>query len=343
MAPVESYRVAEFWREVGIDAAIMFTWLGYSQELKALREAGVKVVNRADSDGAYDFRLFARDKYRQIVAPIKAPVSRLRMLKAWLHSYFIQHRPILDALIASAENSDVIAIETGTARDRLIRTFRQCHRADLIERIIVSPHLIAPDILSVPLPERKSKKIIAIGRWNAHQKNAPLLYAALNGFLARHPDSQITIIGIGGEEAFHGLRNNHKMATIVCTGAIPRDAMKSMIADSRILILSSRYESFHIAAHEALCLGATVVGPPVIPLPDICGAGNYGTMAPTFHSVDLMNALECETAKWDSNIRDPAHISSFWRDRLDTVKVVHKMIALLQESKPVTLGPVRNN
>ncbi len=324
-APLERYRDPEFWRSLGLDAAIFFTWLGYTPEVKAMRDAGVKVISRADTSGADSVRVFPREMFAYFVQSKKDPMEKLRQTKNWLHCYLSLYKQYDAERIESCKLADVIAVETETARQRLDLFFRYHGQPKLPGKMVVCPHLLSEDILKSEMPGDTSTRqgLVAIGRWDDWQKDSPLLKASLEQHLQRHPDRKVVIIGKGAE-VFAPL--TAKYPTVQCTGPIPRDHIKRYLREAQTLVVTSQWESFHIAAHEALCLGCTVVGPEVIPLPDICGAGDYGIMVPQRSPALLAAALDTEKERWQKGERDPQQIASFWRERLRPTAVVQRML-----------------
>ena len=100
--------------------------------------------------------------------------------------------------------------------------------------------------------------------------------------------------------------------------------------NSKIFLMSSRHESFGIAAAEALCAGCSVVGPPHIPsVPWFCGSDS-GTVATTYSKTGLGDALEAEASAWETGMRDPLKISANWHSRVGAEAVARQLVSLLE-------------
>lgn len=323
-APVEHYKDPAFWRAQEIEVVIFFCWLGYVEELEAMRAAGMTVIARGDTSGDASVRLFPWVNWHFLVGQQTDLPMRLKMLKHHADCYLRLSARYDQGTVAACRAGHRVAIETETGRQNLNKLLTHYGAGELAERIVVCPHLLSTDILTAPIPTQKCPKVVAIGRWDAYQKDAPLLEKALVRALPQQPNVAVTLIGRGASTVFSGLAQ--RFPKVQCVETIPRDQIKNHLSDAQVLVLSSRWESFHIAAHEALCLGATVVGPAVLPVPDILSAGDFGAQAISRTPQALADALAGELKCWEEGKRNPETIARFWRERLASEAVLARML-----------------
>ena len=145
----------------------------------------------------------------------------------------------------------------------------------------------------------KEKKIISVGRWQTHQKNLPLLLATLRAFLDRHADWEGLVVGTG--LAFPPPHPRIKFVP----GLAP-DQLAGEMRAARVLLFSSRYESFLLAGAEALVAGCSVVGPETLVATQQL-VKIQGCVSST--ATNLLGNLELEQQAWAEGRRDPAQIS----------------------------------
>lgn len=81
-------------------------------------------------------------------------------------------------------------------------------------------------------------------------------------------------------------------------------------------LITSRWESFHIAGHEALASACTIVGTPIDSVRSMVEEGTWGTVASSKSARDLVHALAEEMRWWGDGERDPAAIATHWHGKL---------------------------
>ena len=328
--PSLQFERAEFWRGLNLDIALAFTWMRHTPMLRALQEAGVFVIAKGDNDGMLSVRLFPQHHYQMMMSGATTPFAKARTLRHWMRRYLFLSAKTDAEVIDSIASSNRVSVETHSAKSHIERLLTHYNRQDLADKLCVLPHLVADAILTAPVTIARQEKIVAIGRWDDPQKDAPLLARAMAAYLERRPNTQIVLIGWGGGQVFASLCR--RFPQVSCVGAVPREEIMRHLADARILLVTSRWESFHIAAHEALCLGATVVGPAVIPIPDICHEGAYGTLAQGRRPRQVADAMEQEMRYWEQERRNPEQIAAFWRPRLSADASVRQILQMAEQS-----------
>jgi glycosyltransferase involved in cell wall biosynthesis len=113
------------------------------------------------------------------------------------------------------------------------------------------PHPIQTDIFKFDPAIQKKNQIISVGRWESYQKNLPLLLKTLRDFLDKNPSWTSLVIGSGLPA-----KSPHPRITFF-PPTDPTHLARHM-QDSKIFFASSRYESFGLAAAEAVACGCLV-------------------------------------------------------------------------------------
>jgi glycosyltransferase involved in cell wall biosynthesis len=337
---MEQMAESSTWRELGIDLAVTFLWFQRPEITEALNAAGCRVVSRADSDGQQSIRLFPGSFFRCMVGAA-GPQRRFTEFKSFVHRYLIRYRSEDEALIRTVAASHVVAIETREAAQNLQQVLKYYGREDIAGRIVVIPHCIDDCFLHDPIERSRPKKVIAVGRWTASQKNPELLLRTITREVERNPDTSFTVIGPGatklcGESAA-------KMGRVDCHEHVSMTEIPRFLKAARVLLSSSRWEGSPISANEALASGCSVVGTPIPAFLDIAAAGPFGS-ASTSHSVrSLHKALQQELRAWETGDRSPVHIAQFWRPRLSQWRVTHELLAAAYPNESAAVSLAREN
>lgn len=322
-----AFRRPEFWREVAAGVAVVVTWHRMSAVLEAMRGAGTRVIAIADSDGRVGVRVFPRFACERILVYGDGWIDRARRFKYWLGRFVSELRTRSeedDEAIRSTRASDVLALGHAEGA-RLFRRFLAHHgEEDLAARLVEVPFTIGASFFSCPIPETKDDLVVAVGRWDDPQKNAPLLARALALFAAERPRTAVTIFGAGGERVFAPLAGK-----VDYRGVARQEVVAETLSRSRSIVFSSRWEGCPHAATEALALGATLVGTPIPSLVSWTEDGRFGTVARRPRPRDLARALALEMVAWDAGRRDGATIAEHWRPRLVPEGVCRRLLGPL--------------
>ena len=315
---------ADFWRRLHVDLAICFTNINAPETHRALREAGVFVVARADSDGQLGFRVFPAAAFLRMVHPAENPFDALKRARHFVNCWLFHHREFDRRTIQTLERSDAVVIETELARRNLERFLRHHRRADLIPRISVVPHPVADCFISPPVTSDPGPGILCIGRWNDDQKNAPLMLATIQKVLAGNSEAKILAAGAGAREAFRAVADSPRVEII---GHLPNLEIPALIDRCRFIMSSSRWEGHPISGLETLCRGRTVVATPLPGFVDMVGQGEFGSIAAKHTPEALSRAAFREIEAWDNCRRNPEAIAAHWRPLVNHAVVVGKILA----------------
>jgi hypothetical protein len=318
---LDDLRNPSFWRVLNPDIAVVITWLGHTEILQALRPSCKYIVSIADSDGQVGARAHPGATLCRMVGQHQSLLNKIRATKFWLQQYLYLWKTLDQQKIASISASDIVVVCNSVAKTHLLR-FLDCHKADeqLKDKIVIAPYPVASCFLNDNIPRQRKDRIVAIGRWESPQKDAPLLAKVLTHVLHARPHTEAYVLGSGGEVVFQSLRNTTRRFHYL--GVKPPTEAAQILAESRCLLLTSRWESGPIVANEALCMGCSLVGPKCISsLSSYCGAGPFGTVSNSRSAEDLAGCLVKELQAWDQGLRDPVASATYWRPHFDPVNV----------------------
>jgi len=314
-----------FWRPLGFDAAIVVAWLRRPGLMAAVRTGVPWVVSVADSDGVFGVRAFPLAVLRRMVAFHSRWVNKVRAAKHWCQLALGRYREHDREVLAAGDSADRITVTTPGARDNLGWFFASHARPDLAAKVAVVPYPVDDEFLTAGVSAARANRVVAIGRWDDPQKDAGLLAAGLGRAAAARPDTEFVVLGRGGERVFGGVGRRHPGVRYI--GVRAQDEVAGLLRASRALVVSSRWESGPIVAFEAVCSGATVVGPAWVPAcPWVSDGGRFGTVFARRSPAALAAALTAELAAWDTGARDPAATAAHWRPRFDPRAVCEALL-----------------
>jgi hypothetical protein len=319
----------DFWRGLGLDAIIFFNWLRAPGAVRAMKQAGLFVISRSDTDGHMSGRVFPKAAWLAMEASDDRMIVRLRKAKFLAERYLILSPAEDRALIDTIDHTDAVAIECDEAAKNVRRILAYYKRSDLGRKLNVIPHNVGDDVLAreISLSQRR-RAIICGGRWDAAQKDAHLLTATFERLLHRQPDLEILIMGDGAGHLFEPLAARHP--SVNWLRRVDHEKVAGLLNNCRILVSSSRWEGYSILALEALCMGCTLATPPLPGFISMAENGRCGTLASRRNATSLVRAIESERALWDRGVRVPGDISAVWRKRTSNDSVVSEMLALIK-------------
>ncbi len=324
----------EFWLDLKVEAAIVPSFHQMSHLLDLLVGIGVRTIALGDSDGQMGLRAFPLATMKRMVyAGVSDRRHRRRQLAKLALRYLcsFQRRDPLDAeFLRSARFSDVLILGNAESRDHFRRFLRKAGAGDDADRVHVAPLAINRVFCEFSDLDRERRGLVAIGRWDDPQKNAPLLARALRRYLdgaGDESDAPVHIFGAGGEEHFRDLCGRYP--NVIHHGPQHPPVLAEALAGSRSIVFSSRWEGSPHAGCEALSMGATIVGTPIPSLRSWSEDGAYGRVASAHRAGPLARAIADEQAAWRRGERDPASIAAVWRERSGGRGVCEAMLAAL--------------
>ena len=181
----------------------------------------------------------------------------------------------------------------------------------------------------------KRRQVVCVGRWQDDiQKRTWLLMEVIDSLIATDDRVEVVIVGNPSEE----LRNWHQSLEIShgkrvqLTGRTGRDALMAILGVSQVFYSPSSYESFGIAAAEALCSGCSVVAGRLITMPSFewFVSENSGTLAAHDDGKGHAEALHEELESWARGERDARRISDIWSGRLHADMVAARVVEMMR-------------
>jgi glycosyltransferase involved in cell wall biosynthesis len=233
--------------------------------------------------------------------------------------------------IRHLELGDLIVLPSPLAKQRFSRFLLAMKRGDLIGRLRFVPYPAVKEMTHDPRVPKKPI-IVAVGRWKTQQKNAPLLLRVLERVLTEQTRYSARILGNGTEFIQELVQrvNPDCRSRIEIMGWTDPKKLPVLYAESQIFLSTSRYESFLIAAGEALCCGCSVVGDArIASLPYFTGL-NSGTISCDSSVDNFRDAVMAEVNAWQSGERDPVQISQAWQARLHPDRVAQAFLKLME-------------
>jgi len=243
-----------WWKDHHPDLLILGLWTRpkYDPIRRAALSATPHVIERADSDGmrtascgllTYVKRRFDyfRDRSYRWPSLLSIPASISYSFASILATPWIEYR-----LKKTLELLPSILVETPHATN-LWKSLAGRLGVDP-EKIHCVPHPIQTDIFKFEPAIPKKNQIISVGRWESYQKNLPLLLKTLRTFLDKNPTWTSLVIGSGLPA-----KSPNPQITVL-SSISPHDLARHM-QESKIFLSTSRYESFGLAANEAILCG----------------------------------------------------------------------------------------
>jgi glycosyltransferase involved in cell wall biosynthesis len=321
-------RHAAFWSRLPTDVLLVVTWLQMAEELEAARAAGARVVALADSDGHVGFGVHRRPVlYRSVM---QHPRWRDRVAAAkYFGQRLLDRREEAARILRSIEASDVVLFNTEAAARNVQRFLTEEGRPEWAARIGVCPYPVDPSFVTTPVADARVPRLLAVGRWDSMQKDAPLLRDALADYYERGGTAEAHIFG-EGTDVFASLAA--RVDRLSLRGVASPQALADTMRTARSLLVSSRWESGPIVAFEALCQGCTLVGTDLPNLRELVADGAFGTVVARRRPSDFAAAIATEMGRWRDGRRRPAAIAAAWRPVFSADAVVRRALASLDAS-----------
>ncbi len=322
----------EYWSKSGAQAALIITWMGRAPYVQALRAGGLIVLSFGDSDGLLGIRVYPYANLQRMIFPMGTPLLRLRALWHWVKRYVTLYKHEEQDIIHSVQSAHFTLMQGETPRVMFRAFLAYYGLSELDARMRVVPNPVTEEFVQTPVAPTRRNRIVAIGRWDDPQKDAPLMARALARYLADKPDTEVILMGRGGERTFGKL--TRAFPNVRYLGAVPRREVGTHLADARIVLFTSRWEGVPNAGYEGLVTGCTLVSTNLPGLHSLCCDGAYGTLATGRRPAQVAAAITAEMERWDRAERDPIGIAAVWRARLAPHVVAQQIVGLIAEATP---------
>lgn len=317
---------ASYWQEQDFDLILFYSYLSVlrAKIIKALKTAQKFVILKLDSDGHLFFPYWPT-----YFRGFGHWISFSDFLIYWLRilEWFILGPWLCFNKISQIKKADYIILESPLARENLIKTLKWWHQGKELKKIKFIPDPVDDDFLKQPLFKQKNKIVLMVGRWSSRAKNFSSGWRALKKFLGLRPDYSAIIIG--SLPRYFRLKGFSER--VMFLNQVPRPDLKGYYQAANIIFMPCFWESFCLAAAEALVFGCTLAGPALEPFIYFIKDGFSGTLAEGFKPEPLEKALIKEAAKWEQNKYQFPEIASYWRKELARRKIAQQIINLFLE------------
>ena len=139
---------------------------------------------------------------------------------------------------------------------------------------------------------QRMNRILAIGRLN-HQKGFDVLIETFDSLRSQYPDWELVILGEGrSRESLEAqIRRLGCEDVITLPGEV--ESPERWLSESKLFVLSSRWEGFSNALLEAMAQGCAVIaGSEVSGVRELLGDGEYGVLYRSEETHDLALAIK---------------------------------------------------
>jgi glycosyltransferase involved in cell wall biosynthesis len=327
---------AEWWKAQGIDAIVLYSWgrPKFRNVAKAIREAGIFLILSQDNAGQISPLTGISGWLRAhwiYGGQGRGLVSWLRFIKFVLRGFSVGLL-LTDPLRARhLKCGDVIACVSPLAAEQYRKLCKLYGGAALAGRVEMIPHAVEPRFRYSGEPKRR--QIACVGRWpDTVQKRTSLLMDTLGDLL--ETDDKVSAV-IAGKltpqlQEWHSSLPHDVRNRVDLRGLVGRDGLAELLAQSQIFYSPSAYESFGIAAAEALCAGCSVVAGRSVAMPSFewFVSEKSGRLADQDDEAGHAKALAAELEAWDSGLRNAESISGTWRERLHADKIAAKILGM---------------
>jgi glycosyltransferase involved in cell wall biosynthesis len=237
---------------------------------------------------------------------------------------------------AHLKQGDVIACVSPKAAEYYQKLCRIYGGADLAGRVKVIPHAVESRFR---FPGgRKIRRVACVGRWqDAVQKRPWLLMDVISSLVAA--DREVTVVIAGHETPeltdWHRSLPDCGRARVRLAGKADRDELAEILRESQVFYSPSAFESFGIAAAEALCSGCSVVVGKSVSMASFewFVSENSGRLVTQDDAAGHLKALRDELDHWERGAHDPVRTASVWGARLHADQVAHELLDLIRGAR----------
>jgi glycosyltransferase involved in cell wall biosynthesis len=330
---------AEWWRAQQLDGVVLYAWgrPRFRKVAAAIREAGIFLVLNQDNGGLVSplagFRDWLREQW--ILG------GQGRSAGSWLRAAKLVMRGLSAGLLLTdplrawhLKQGDVIACVSPKAADHYRKLCRVYGGSGLAARVRVLPHAVERRFRDAILA--RNRRIVCVGRWqDVLQKRPWLLMKVVQQLLQDDLTVKVVIAGRQTDDMRYwheGLQEDQR-ARVTLAGLLGREALAELLSTSQVFYSPSAYESFGIAAAEALCGGCSVVAARSVSMSafEWFVAENSGRLVERDDAAGHAAALQAELQAWNEGRRDAAAISRIWCQRLHADQVAEMVVEMVGE------------
>lgn len=327
---------ADWWRAQNLDGVVLYAWgrPRFRKVAAAIHEAAIFLLLNQDNGGLVS----PRAGFRNWLEEQWILAGQGRGPGAWLRFFKLTWRGLSAGLVltdplraAHLKQGDVIACVSPRAAEHYRKLCRIYGGADLADRVRVVPHAVESHFRFSGAPKRR--QVACVGRWqDVVQKRPWLLMDVAETLLASDKEVSVVIAGTATKELikWHRSLDDARRGRVQIRGRVDRSELAEILAESQVFYSPSAFESFGIAAAEALCSGCSVVAGRSVSMAafEWFVSENSGMLAEKDDCKGHATALLDELAAWRDGRREAAGISRAWCDRLHAERVATLVLKL---------------
>ncbi len=326
-----SLESAAWWKEQRLDGVVLYAWGSprYRKVAEAIHEAGIFLVLNQDNGGLISPLAGFGGWLSEQRIMSRSPADFLRRCLRGLAGIILTDPP----RAAHLKSGDVIACVSPAA----VRHYRKlCTRyggGALADRVELIPHPVETIFQLEQGVKKNFPQVACVGRWqDLTQKRPRLLMEVIKPLVSLHEAVTVEIAGTvtPALAAWHAKLDDHARARVRLRGVIDRYQLAELLRASQIFYSPSAYESFGIAAGEALCSGCSVVAgsSPSLGSFEWFISESGGQLARKNNASGHLLALQQELDAWSRGERDAETISRSWCERLHADRVATRILEL---------------
>jgi len=324
----------KWWRSLGINGIVFYTWGNpkYRRMVEAAKTAGIQIAQVADQQGIIspiaDWKAHLKAESNYNWHRNKA-AQYARFIPKIIYSHTLRLLFRDRAIARTIASSDLFFCATPNAEKRYRNLTRWFQGQDAANRIHFVPLPVNSNFrYSKETP--KENEVVAVGRWESHQKRLGLLLGTINETFHSRNDIRFRIFGTVIPEllSWHESLPKAYQNLVTLEGVVPNVQLTTHYQKAKVILVASAFESFHIASAEAICCGASVVAcrSPFLDSLEWQASKKSGRLAEQATPISLAETLLSELDAWDQGERDPVQISRDWTEILHPDKVAAKIL-----------------
>lgn len=325
---------ADWWKSQQLDGVVLYAWgrPKYRKVAEAIHQAGIYLVLNQDNGGLVSPLAGFNDWLEEqwiLAGGERGPSAWLRFLKLSLRGLSVG-LVLTDPLRAAhLKQGDVIACVSPKAAEHYRKLCRIYGGADLADRVQVIPHAVESRFHF--FDKKKRRQVACVGRWqDVIQKRPWLLMDVIAALVAEDDGVSVEIAGTATPELelWHRSLIEPQRNRVHLRGRVGRDELAEILTESQVFYSPSAFESFGIAAAEALCSGCSVVAERSVSMAGFewFVAEDSGRLAKTDDCKGHAVALHDELDSWAKGERNAESISKIWCERLHADKVARMIL-----------------
>ena len=320
---------AEWWKSHHLDGVVLYAWGSpkYRKVAAAIHEAGIFLVLNQDNGGLVSplagFTRWLREQWN-LSGHGRSGLAYLQFLKLTVKGLGIGLLFTDPRRASHLKNGNLIACVSPVAAGHYRKLCRIYGGGNLSRRVVVIPHAVEPKFHYTK--GQKHRRVVCIGRWqDTVQKRPWLLMEVIGSVVAADEQVEIAIVGnaTSALETWHRSLPRDERNRVHLRGFMGRDDLAELLRESQVFYSPSAFESFGIAAAEALCSGCSVVAGRSVSMASFewFVSEESGTLAEDDHAKGHVTALRHELDHWSQADRNPGEIAAIWRKRLHADQV----------------------